>query len=385
MQVFNTYFKILRKNGWQLVVYVVVFIVFTVLFSTMGGAEQGTASFAPEEVSVAVIDRDGSALSREVKKHMGKVCTLVELPDETERLQDELFYRNVYLIAILPKGFEADFLKGAGTVETVQPPNSSESYFARQQLQSFLQTMERYLDAGDSPETAAANAERDGSISTQVKLLEGQRESAELAFLPFFQFLSYILMALMILGISMIMLTFYTPDLRSRGCCSPFSMRRQNVQLLMGAGVFALGCWAILSIVSLVMYGFRLVYSPYWWLALLNALTYTVVSVAVGFCVGAFVKTPATQSAAANVISLATSFLAGVFVPQEMLGSGVLKVASFLPTYWYVRLINLIKGMGEITAEALTPVWQALGIQLAFAAAIISLSLYISKERAQAK
>lgn len=45
------------------------------------------------------------------------------------------------------------------------------------------------------------------------------------------------------------------------------------------------------------------------------------------------VKSRGAMSAAANVFALGTSFLSGVFVPQELLGSNVLTIASFTPTY----------------------------------------------------
>lgn len=69
----------------------------------------------------------------------------------------------------------------------------------------------------------------------------------------------------------------------------------------------------------------------------INTLTYTLVCVAISFLVGNLTRSRGVQAAIVNVLSLGLSFISGVFVPQAMLGESVLKVARFLPTYWYVR------------------------------------------------
>lgn len=43
-----------------------------------------------------------------------------------------------------------------------------------------------------------------------------------------------------------------------------------------------------------------------------------------------------------NVIALGMSFLSGVFVPIEFLGDGIIKIAHFLPAYWYIMGARLI-------------------------------------------
>jgi prepilin signal peptidase PulO-like enzyme (type II secretory pathway) len=50
-----------------------------------------------------------------------------------------------------------------------------------------------------------------------------------------------------------------------------------------------------------------------------------------------------------------------------------------MPTYWYVTALGHIGNITAFSSAALAPVWQAILLQLAFAAAIFCVSLVVSK------
>ncbi|HBK85393.1 MAG TPA: hypothetical protein DDZ53_05120 [Firmicutes bacterium] len=59
----------------------------------------------------------------------------------------------------------------------------------------------------------------------------------------------------------------------------------------------------------------------------------------------------------------------------------VLVFAKFLPTYWYIKANDALAALGRITPESLQPIYSSMLIQLAFAVAIFSITLFLSKER----
>ena len=66
-------------------------------------------------------------------------------------------------------------------------------------------------------------------------------------------------------------------------------------------------------------------------------------------------------------------------MPQDLLGSGVLSAARFLPTYWYVKANNNIFGIcGEVSDQ--NKLFGCFGIQLLFAAAFFALYLAFTKQ-----
>lgn len=87
------------------------------------------------------------------------------------------------------------------------------------------------------------------------------------------------------------------------------------------------------------------------------------------------------MSAAANVVALGCSFISGVFVPQEMLGDTVLNIASFTPTYWYIKANSAIAETVEFSFKNLTPIYTDMLIMLAFAVACIAVALVIMKQK----
>jgi ABC-2 type transport system permease protein len=84
-----------------------------------------------------------------------------------------------------------------------------------------------------------------------------------------------------------------------------------------------------------------------------------------------------------NVVALGMSFLCGVFVPQSMMGERVLRIAHFLPAYWYVRINNLLAGVSG-GDDISTSYWQFLGIEFGFAV-LLFISYFLVAKYARAK
>jgi ABC-2 type transport system permease protein len=93
------------------------------------------------------------------------------------------------------------------------------------------------------------------------------------------------------------------------------------------------------------------------------------------------VKSESSIPAVSNVLTLGLAFISGVFVPAELLGSLVLKVASFTPTYWYVAANNRIAALASFNYASLQPVFSAMLIQAGFALAFIAIALVLGKKR----
>ena len=85
------------------------------------------------------------------------------------------------------------------------------------------------------------------------------------------------------------------------------------------------------------------------------------------FLVGNLVKGREAISAVANIITLSSCFLSGVFVPQAFLAESVLRVASFFPTYWYVKANALIANLTQFDFASLSEVLGIFLIELGFA------------------
>jgi ABC-2 type transport system permease protein len=87
------------------------------------------------------------------------------------------------------------------------------------------------------------------------------------------------------------------------------------------------------------------------------------------------------MSAVANVFALGTSFISGVFVEQVYLGDTVLSIASFTPTYWYVKANNAITSASSLSGSTLTDILTWIALVLGFGIAILGVTLVLLKNR----
>ena len=115
---------------------------------------------------------------------------------------------------------------------------------------------------------------------------------------------------------------------------------------------------------------------------LLNTLLMMLVALTISYLVGLFVhgkNAVNTLNGIVNVLSLGLCFLCGVFVPLEIMSKRVKAVSQFLPVYWYEVVNEYLVEFGNVTGEAKQAVLQGLGMQLIFVAALVCVTLTVSK------
>ncbi len=385
MQVFKAYFKVMRASAGAISIYIAIFLGLSVAFS-LAEVPREAERFAQTRTPIAVINRDGDAsLAQGLAGYLADTSRVVPYPDDPEKLQDALFFRDVDYIAIIPAGFSADFLSGRDcAVQNVTVSGSISSRYVDMRIDKYLRTARlRHQYGGDqSQEELAATVRADLAQETPVTVLSSSATNgSERGFVVYYRYFAYAVLATIMMGVSSIMMAFNKPDLRRRNLCAPIPARSANLQLAAGHTIFALGCWSVLVLCSFVLYGRSLLSSGLVWLHCLNTLAFTVVSASIGFLVGSSVRSSSAQTGAVNVIANGMSFISGVWVPQSILSKQVLDVGRFLPAYWYVKANDAISGLSRPTASALRSIYGDVLIQLAFAAAIFATTLLLTKER----
>lgn len=390
MSVFKLYFKVIRKALPSILVYLCVFLTLSVMFSFIGATDEHT-NFEQTRLPVVLINRDGDTpLTRGFEQALASQQELrTDFSDAAEALQDALFMRQIAYVAILPEGFTDAFLAGAPLpVEQVSIPDSTYAAYIGSQIDQFIGTAAAYRRALPNLSLEEVVEKTQHTLQQQVSVslaAEALVPDSSQSFVAYFRYLAYVMLAFLILGITTIMLVFHQPDLRRRLTSTPLSLTSMNAQLALGNGIFALACWGIMSLFSLVLYGNALESPRLLLLCMANALAFTVMGTALAFLVGNFVKSYNVQAAVSNVLSLGLGFLGGVFVPQTMMSAGVLSFSRVLPTYWYVHAVDAIGSLTEFTSQQLTPIYMDMAVQLGFAAALFAVALLLSKQRQMRK
>ena len=383
MQVYKALFKVIHKNLPQILIYVFVFATVAIGLSNVGG-NQIDMNFSETKVNIAYISYDNSAMSEGLKTYLSKSTNMLDIPDEADDLQDALFFREVEYIVRVPKDFTENLKKGEpAQIEKTAVPGSISEVYLDNIINKYLNTAKVYVVnmVGLSDEQLVGYIEKDLEQNVEVTMnRKAQDVSKNQRAAYHFNYMAYSLFAVLILGVSVVMLVFNDKDLKNRNLCSPITLRSMNFQLILGNLSYAVFAWIAMLIPSLVMFG-SFLFTARGLLLLLNSLIFTICALTISFLISILVKGPGAVSAAANVVSLGTCFISGVFVPQELLGDTVLRMASFTPNYWYVKSNNAIAGMGELTSKSFTPLLQNMLIVLGFAVAALTVALVVTKQK----
>lgn len=367
-----------------MMIYIVIFIGLAVLFSIMSQTSSST-SFTPQKPLVAVINHDeNSELLRGFTDYLDQNADIVPLKDDPSTLKDALFFREVVYIATIPEGFTQAFMAGEKPeiIESTVPDSDFE-YQAGQLVNQYFNTAQLYLkgipdisQSELSKKTAASMDDQTTVTLDQISIEEGIP-----SYSYYFNYLAYALLAVLILGISSIMMVFNNQDIKRRNSCAPMRLKNFNAQLAIASTIFGIIVWGFMLLVAFVLYDITTDNLPLVLLCSVNALLMTFTALGIALLTGQFIKSYNIQSAVANVVSLGLCFLSGVFVPQYLLGDSVKAIASFTPTYWYIKANNAIIGLKSFSMEALSPILADMLVLTGFIVAIFAVGLMISRYR----
>lgn len=385
MRVFKACLLIVKRHAVTMVICFSIFLLISVVVTAFS-TEGGNADFSETRPNVTLINRDGETpLLRGLRDYLLTHSEEVLLADEKEALQDATFYQATDYILIIPDGFSDAFFAGEPVpLQTVTTPNSANGYYADSLVNQYLNLAAFYRKAGFSAEEMAAHTLSDLSLGTTVEKKQfGETQPVDAGYEVYHRMLGYILLVLVILCVSTLLMAFQRPDVNMRNLCSPLLPRSVSLQMALCGCLISLVAWLLLNAVGVLLYRKSLAgCDPRAILLILfNSLLFMLISLSIAMLASTFIRGSNTQNAISNFLSLSLCFLGGVFVPVELLGAGLRTVAQFLPTYWYVTALHEICALHSFESEALTPVWQAFGIELAFAVAIFCVALVLGKYR----
>lgn len=384
MQVFNVFFKIIKKNLTEICIYISVFLFFVILASSFASGET-VSGFTSTKSNIVFINHDeGSELVEGLKEFIGENANIVDIEDEEKKLQDALFFREIEYIIRVPQGFSAAlFTENELKIEKTTVPDSAAGMYIDLMVNKYLNTAKLYTNhLGDVPTAQLLGyIKSDLQNETKVTINSFSSNSDEnKPFVYYFNYLSYSLFGIMILGVSAVMLIFNDRDLKRRNFCSPITLKSINTQLVFGNLCFAVISWLVLIIPSFIMHK-EIMLSASGLLLLLNSLVFAIAALSISFFIAHIIKSRNAMSAASNVVALGASFISGAFVPQELLGATVLRISSFTPNFWYVKTNDTIADIVDFNAKNLMPVFLNMLIVLGFAAAFLAVTVVLIKQK----
>ena len=385
MQVYKAYFKIIKKNIGQLSIYLIIFLLFAIIFGKVSTSPKDT-DFESTKVNISIINKDeNSELISGLTDYLKENANIVDVGTSKEDLQDALFFREAEYIITIPKGFTKEILKGNKdiNIEKTVIPNSTSEIYMDNLINRYLNTVKMYTSTIDNISQAklVSNVNKDLSHTTDVKIKTYDNDySNNASCANYYNFFAYSMFAVLILGISLVMISFNNKDLKRRNLASSLSMKNMNIQMVFANITYAVVVWFVMIIASFIMFK-NYMFTINGLLSLLNSFVFTLAALSISILISNLVTSRNALSAVVNVIALGSCFISGVFVPQQYLGDTVLSIAKFNPTYWYVKANDDIAILVNYSNENMRPIFMSMIIVLGFALAVYAVTLVVIKQK----
>ncbi len=387
MQVFKLYFKVLKRNIGLMIMYIGIFS--GILFGAIipNAVKNDVAKYEDTKCKYAIFDYDNSKTSKALADYLENTHKKVEIADDdTETIQDELYERNVGGVVRIKEGFGNAFVQSGSSVEpdkikeyieiyAVPDANSTELF--EQSINAYSTTLYTYVNAGFELSEAVKKADEAEKVAVDVSLSKGDAVEEVSAFAYMLKYLAWIFVCMCVVGIAPVLSVFDKKEIRDRIGCSSYKFKMINLETLLGVLVTGVGICVVFILMALAGMRDELL-SLKGLLQICNMFCYMVVALAFTFFISRVTSKQEVTSIMANVISLGMAFLCGVFVPMELLSDTVIKIAHFLPAYWYVIAIDAIDKYGM---EALPRIFSYMGIELLFGAAIIVMGIVVYRNK----
>lgn len=384
MLVFKSYFKVMKYNALALSIYIVIFLAIAILINQTKPNVVAT-DFTNTKTKVVWINEDeDSVLLEGFKTYLNNYVDYIDVPDEKQKLQDTLFFREAEYIIRIPKGFTKAFMEGRSIeIGRTMVPDSVSALYTDQVIENFWHTADIYLQYGFSKKQGEIITKIKASMPEDIQVIMQQSQDTQVGrayLVTYFNFMPYALMATLILAVGTCMNAFYKQSTFRRILCAPTHKIAMGMQLLISNVALAGSVLLSFIILGVILNG-KQMFSMQGGLLIMNSVILTLLTLSISFLVGMLVKQKQVQQAVASTLSLGLSFISGVFVSQALMSESVLKIASFTPLYWSVKANNMIGELTNFNTASLLPIYSAMSIQLIFMLAIISVALLVSKKR----
>lgn len=384
MKIFNAFIKVLLKRLNSALIYVVIFLAIGFAMTKSSSSDK---EFENTRLKISVTDLDNTQASREVIGFIKKNSAIADIGGSKKEQTDALYYQKADVILTIEKGF-SDRLKAGETNGLFTEYSVNGTYSAAlfdSQINRYINMMTACISGGDTIEAASQKVTSALSTEVETEIYSGSGEKGTLSkpIYYFFKYLAYIFTAVLITGLCPVILAMNKKNIRMRVNCSSVTSNNQLLQTTLGTLVFVAGLFLVIMTAAAVLYKSEL-FSSRGLMGILNSIVLLIVVSTMCLLISVLSPPEKSISMISNVISLGMSFLCGVFVPQNLLGNAAVNIGKLLPAFWYVKANNII---GEQEGEVFSSgtFFSCIAVQLAFAAAIFSVSLVIAKNKRQSK
>lgn len=378
MTVFKTFLKVLNKAKAPIIMYT-VFLIFFAGFNMQ--TSDNSTNFVASKPDILIINEDKEeGITKNLIDYISKNSNIIEIERDEEAIDDALFYRDVNYIIYIPNNYRQDFLAGKNPEIEIKSTGDYQASLAGMLLERYIKVANIYQESTTTEAELVnrinATLEKETKIEITSKLDTTQLSKA--AF--YYNFANYSILAGCVYVICLILSSFKEEKIAKRTVISSMNYKEHNRKLLLSNSLFAIVLWGIYVVLSFILIG-NIMFTMHGLVYIINSFVFTICAVTIAFLIGNIVTNKNAINGIINVIALGSSFLCGAFVPMEWLPDSVLNIAHILPSYYYIKNNELLKGIEEISIETMNEIIINMGIVLLFAIGFTIITNIVSKKK----
>lgn len=382
MQVFKTFFTIVKKNKTSFILAIAINLGITFAY-VMTNQSENNNNFKAEKSKIAVINKDTGAVGKQLEDYLKEQTTIVSIDTSEKGQQDALFFKEVMYILTIPTDFSEKLANGeVPKLPTKSVPNSQADFQASALTNQYINKVAFYTKNFPEKNEKEILAMVATNLANKAEItFEANQTTADTKDMSarIFNLLAYGLFMTILSSIGLVSISMNRKDIKDRNNCSPLSERKRSYFFSLAVVIFSILSWIIFVGISIVLSKSSLS-APMTQLMLLNSIAFLLTMVSLSVVVSYFVTTTEMIAGLNNILILGTCFISGAFVPQEFLSEPVLKIASFFPTYWFITNNNLLASVEVYSTKTLKEFYFNIGILVLFSLVFTLISFIIRRE-----
>ena len=390
MTVFKTFLQVLNR-------YKVTVLIYTVMLVAFGGLNFQTSdsnvNFTASKPDILIINEgENKGITNDFIDYLTEHANIKDIKNDEESINDALFYRDVnYIVYIKPnfresilsnspnqeEQFKKDISSSNRTIIEIKTTGDYQASIADMLVNKYLHLADIYSKTYEDENEIIEHIHETLLLEVSTELTSKVDTNALSRVTFYYNFLSYSVLAGCVYVICLILSSFKNKEINKRTIISSMNYKVLNLQLLLSNCLFAVVLWVIYIVLGFILVGS--VPTNYLIIYLINSFIFTICSVTIAFLISNLINNKNAINGIVNVVALGSSFLCGAFVPMEWLPDFVLKIAHILPSYWYVKTNELLKGVEVFNFTSIEPIITNVLVLIGFIILFVILTNIVTK------
>ena len=326
MTVYKTFFKVVNKYKFLIIIYTAMLILFAG-FNMQ--TSQNSTNFVAEKPDVLIINNDKEQkLSKNLVEYIEKNSNIVDIENDEEARNDALFYRDVSYIIYIPENYSKDFLNGLNPEINIKSAGDAGSSYAEMMLTRYIKVANIYQkelqNEDELIKTINETLEKEAETEITSKLETDNLTRA--AF--YYNFMNYSILAGCVYVICIIISSFREEKIRKRTVISSMNYKKFNRQLLVSNGALALILWFLYVVLSFILIG-DIMFTAHGLILIANSFVFSICSLTIAFLIANLINNKNAINGIINVVALRFKLFMWCFCASRMVARHYIKNSSY--------------------------------------------------------